>query len=95
MVMFLSMVNWLARMMVKSPLKVIVPPEHRPAMAWRSDPAPLSALLVTVTVVEHVDVVSVAELFPGVGSVTPAGVDTVAVFVRLPVAETEIAALAV
>jgi hypothetical protein len=30
--------------------------------------------------------VSVAELFPGVGSVTPAGTETVAVLARVPVA---------
>jgi hypothetical protein len=39
--------------------------------------------------------VSVAELFPGVGSVTPPGTATVAVFTRLPVAAALIVALTV
>src|SRR5690349_3716243 len=39
--------------------------------------------------------VSVAELLPGVGSVTPAGAATVAVLLKLPVAEAEIVQLAV
>ena len=38
---------------------------------------------------------SVAELLPGAGSVTPAGAVTVAVFDRLPVAAAAIAALTV
>jgi hypothetical protein len=38
---------------------------------------------------------SVAELFCGVGSVSPAGAVTVAVFVKVPIAEAEIEALAV
>ena len=39
--------------------------------------------------------VSVAELLPGVGSVTPAGAVTVAVFDSVPVAAAEIVQLAV
>ena len=39
--------------------------------------------------------VSVAELFPGVGSVTPGGAATVAVFDRIPTADEETAALTV
>ena len=38
---------------------------------------------------------SVAELLPGVGSVTPAGADTVAVLLRVPVAAAEMVQLAV
>jgi hypothetical protein len=38
---------------------------------------------------------SVAELFPGVGSLTPAGAVTVAVLLKLPVADAEIVQLAV
>src|SRR3954469_17462350 len=38
---------------------------------------------------------SVAELLPGVGSVTPAGADTVAVLLSVPVAAAETAQLAV
>src|ERR1051326_5744238 len=39
--------------------------------------------------------VSVAELLPGVGSVTPPGADTVAVLLKLPVAAAEMVQLAV
>ena len=39
--------------------------------------------------------VSVAVLFPGVGSVIPAGAPTVAVFTRLPLAEAEMLAVTV
>ena len=38
---------------------------------------------------------SVAELFPGFGSVTPPGAATVAVLLKLPVAETAMVQLAV
>ena len=46
------------------------------------------SVLVTETSADGVSVsVSVALLFPGVGSVTPPGAVTVAVFDRLPVAD--------
>ena len=77
-------------------LNVIVPSGHTSAIVFRSEPAPLSALLVTVRAAEQATVsVSVAELLPGVGSVTPAGLLTVAVLDSVPVADPLIVALTV
>ena len=51
MVRFLSRVNWLLNTMVcpaSAGAKVMVPLAQRSTIAWRSEPAPLSAVVVTV-----------------------------------------------
>ena len=57
---------------------------------------PTLFVLLTIKSANWVSVsVSVAVLLPGVGSVIPAGIVTVAVFTRLPVAAAEMVALTV
>lgn len=63
MVRFLSIVSWALVSVMVCPArlasKVIVPSAHASAIAWRSEPAPLSALLVTVMLEAHPTVVEV------------------------------------
>jgi len=79
-------------------LKVVVPLPPLCVNVWLNGAPAVPVVVagfVTVIVGQAMLSVSVAELFPGVGSVTPPGAVTVAVLESVPVAPAEIVQLAV